>query len=64
VMPSRITQEPADLNAAITDMQMMVQLGGRERTLQEYDTLFQAAELRRSSFTPGGVYKLVEAVPL
>jgi hypothetical protein len=64
VLPSRITDSAAHLNAAITDMQMMVQLGGQERTLEEYDALFEAAELERGAFRPGGVYKLVEAIPV
>ena len=46
----------------MTDLQMMVQLGGRERTLEEYEPLFEGAGLKLDRFTPGGVYQLVEAV--
>jgi hypothetical protein len=63
LMPSRITASPAHLNATITDLQMMVQLGGKERTLEEFGDLFQATGLKLDKFTPGGVFQLVEAVP-
>lgn len=62
VVPSHITDDPAHLHAVMTDLQMMVQLGGRERTLEEYEPLFQAAGLRLERFTPGDQYHLVEAV--
>ncbi|TMC76360.1 MAG: methyltransferase, partial [Chloroflexi bacterium] len=35
VLPSRVTDDPSHLNPVMTDLQMMVQLGGRERTLEE-----------------------------
>lgn len=62
VMPSHVTSTPAHLNATITDLQMMVQLGGRERTVEELEELFSAAHLKLDRFTPGGVYQLIEAV--
>ena len=62
VLPDRIVSSPSHLNAAMTDLQMMVQLGSQERTLDEYVRLFDAASLKLDRFTPGGVYKLVEAV--
>lgn len=63
VMPSRITATPAHVNATMTDLQMMVQLGGKERTPEEFGELFAAADLRLDRFTPGGVYQLLEAIP-
>ncbi len=63
VMPSHITATPAHMNATMTDLQMMVQLGGKERTLDEFGELFAAAHLGLDRFTPGGVYQLLEAIP-
>lgn len=62
VLPSRITNSPVHLNATMTDLQMMVQLGSQERTVAEHARLFEAARLKLDRFTPGGVYQLVEAV--
>lgn len=62
VMPSHVTDRPQHLNATITDMQMMVQLGGKERTVEEYAALFEAAAMRFDRLTPGGIYQLVEAI--
>ena len=62
VMPSRVTDSPQHLNATITDLQMMTQLGGKERTIEEFDALFESAELELDRLTPGGVYQLIEAV--
>ncbi|TME40413.1 MAG: methyltransferase [Chloroflexi bacterium] len=62
VPPSHLSDDPVHLNFAMTDLQMMVQLGGRERTLEEYEPLFEGAGLKLDRFTPGGVYQLVEAV--
>lgn len=62
VLPSRVSSSPAHLNATITDLQMMMQLGSQERTLDEYAGLLEAARLKLDRFTPGGVYQLIEAV--
>jgi O-methyltransferase/methyltransferase family protein len=64
VMPSHITATPAHMNATMTDLQMMVQLGGQERTEEQFVELFAAAHLRLDRFTPGGVYQLLEAIPV
>jgi len=64
VMPSRVTATPEHKNATITDLQMMVQLGGKERTIEEFGELFATAGLKLDRFTPGGVYQLIEAIPL
>ena len=61
-MPSRVTSTPAHLNAAFTDLQMMVQLGSQERTIDEFSALFDSAGLKLDRVIPGGVYQLVEAV--
>ena len=61
-MPSRVTSNPAHLNTAMTDLQMMSQLGGQERTVDEFRALFETAGLKLDRVAPGGVYQLVEAV--
>ena len=63
MMPSRVTTSAAHLNAVITDLQMMVQLGGQERTLEEFEALLDAALLKLAKLTPGGVYQLIEVMP-
>lgn len=63
VIPSHVTESANHLSATITDLQMMVQLGGQERTVEEYGELFAAAGLRLDRVTPsGGTYQLVEGV--
>lgn len=64
VMPSHVTSTSTHMNATMTDLQMMVQLGGQERTLEEFGVLFERAGLKIDQFTPGGVYQLIEAVAL
>ena len=62
--PATITTEPAHVNSTIIDLQMMVQLGSKERTLDEMEDLFESAEMKLDRFTPGGFWQLVEAVPV
>jgi len=64
VMPSHVTATSAHKNATITDLQMMVQLGGQERTMEQFAELFEAARMRFERMTPGGIYQLIEAVPV
>lgn len=64
LVPSRIGHVPEHLHATITDLQMMVQLGGKERTVEEFDVLFAATGLKAGTLTPGGVYQLLEALPV
>jgi hypothetical protein len=62
LVPSPVTDSPADLNAVITDLQMMVQLGSRERTLDEFRSLLKSAGFNDVRLIPsGGVFKVVEA---
>lgn len=61
VLPSRVTAIPAHLNAAIIDLQMMVQLGGRERTIDEYRQLLAAAALTVSLVASDEPYQAIEA---
>lgn len=61
VAPSHIGDDPADFASALTDLHMMVQLGGRERTLEDFDMLFRATGFQRTRFTKGEVFHLLEA---
>jgi hypothetical protein len=66
VMPARIDASAGHLRWTMLDMHMLVMLGGRERTEEEFRTLLAAAnfELRRAlSFGTTG-FSLIEAVPV
>jgi hypothetical protein len=53
-----------DLEAMIADINMLVQVGGRERTATEFSALLEAADLRLVSVLPTGtIFNVVEAVP-
>jgi ubiquinone/menaquinone biosynthesis C-methylase UbiE len=61
VIPSGNT--PAE--AKLFDINMLVVLGGQERTQEEYRALFEAAELRLTRVLPTGTaLSLVEGVPI
>lgn len=45
VMPERMAASPAHLRAAVHDLNMLVMLGGRERTASEFRDLLAAAGL-------------------
>lgn len=61
VAPSHITVDPRHFASALTDLHMMVQLGGRERTLEDFDVLFKATGFEATRFTPGEIFHLLEA---
>lgn len=61
VMPSRVAEDPVHLASTMIDLHMMVLLGGRERTLEDFGELFAKTGLELERFTPGEVYQLVEA---
>jgi hypothetical protein len=46
VVPARIGVTALDVDLAVSDLNMLVMLGGRERTLAQFRTLFEAAALR------------------
>lgn len=62
LLPARVTDSPEHLNAVMTDLQMMVQLGGRERTLAEYRALLEHAGFEFRGSLPGPLYGVVEGV--
>ncbi|HEY8243303.1 MAG TPA: methyltransferase [Casimicrobiaceae bacterium] len=50
--PIRAETDPSQLNVLRSDLQMMVAIGGVERTEREYDALFSAAGLARRRTLP------------
>jgi orsellinic acid C2-O-methyltransferase len=61
-LPVRVTDDSTDLNAVMTDLQMMVQLGGQERSVSEYRSLLEGAGFQFSKSVSGGLFGMVEAV--
>ena len=61
VAPPHITVDPNHFASAMTDLHMMVQLGGRERTREDFDALFKATGFEATRFTPGEIFHLLEA---
>lgn len=59
--PAHITDDPQHVASAVTDLHMMVQLGGRERTREDFDILFKATGFEATRFTPGEIFHLLEA---
>ena len=59
---ARVTDSPEHLNTVMTDLQMMVQLGSRERTLAEYRALLEQAGFEFRGSLPGPLYRIVEGV--
>jgi hypothetical protein len=62
VFPTRLTEDPTHLSLAMLDLHMMVALGGRERTLDEYRELLEMAGFRFSQLIPCDRFGLIEAV--
>jgi len=60
-VPSEASDEPAHLNPVMTDLHMMVLFGSRERTPEEFERLFAAADLRLARVVPGSPFALIEA---
>ena len=62
LLPTRVTDSPEHLNAVMTDLQMMVQLGSRERTLLQLRALLEQAGFEFTGSLPGPLYGIVEGV--
>ena len=63
VMPARIVDPDDSLSALMADLQMMVVLGGRERSTDEYRDLLEQAGLRVTGVIPtDSGYVAIEAV--
>jgi orsellinic acid C2-O-methyltransferase len=61
-LPARVGEDPMDHNRILTDLHMMVLLGGRERTLDDFRDLFKKAGFRLTRYVPGQPFGIVEAV--
>ncbi|HEV2140212.1 MAG TPA: methyltransferase [Candidatus Dormibacteraeota bacterium] len=61
-LPARVGEDPLDYNRILTDLHMMVLLGGRERTLEEFRALFDATQFRLTRSVPGEPFGIIEAV--
>lgn len=62
VMPERVVGR-AHLRQAVADLNMLVMLGGRERTIPEFRQLLEAAGFRYVGVTPAALgYSVVEGV--
>jgi SAM-dependent methyltransferase len=64
VLPDRIEPAPAAQPLVLSDLNMMVRTGGRERTAGDFAALLAGAGLRLARVVPtGGPVSAVEAVP-
>lgn len=64
ILPERVDQSQQAFDAVMGDLQMMVVLGGRERTTAEYGDLLGRAGLRLARFVPtASGFGIVEAIP-
>ncbi len=69
ILIERIVPQRADHSAAahqlfMLDMQMMVMLGGRERTLEEFRALLESAGFQLTRVIPTeSPFQLIEAIP-
>lgn len=62
VMPERMTASPAHLRAAVHDLNMLVMLGGRERTASEFRNLLAAVGLLLTGITRTALdFNVIEA---
>jgi hypothetical protein len=61
-LPDRVGDEPANHNRVMTDLHMMVLLGGRERTLQDFQELFESTGFTLTRSVAGLPFGIVEAV--
>ena len=62
LLPPRMLADPKHLGLAMLDLEMMVRLGGRERTLNEYRGLLEEAGFLFQRMVPGDRFNLIEAV--
>lgn len=62
LLPTRMADDPEHRSIALLDLEMMVRLGGRERTLDEYRDLLERAGFRFLGTVPGDRFNLIEAL--
>lgn len=64
IMPKRITASFRNQRAAVRDLNMLVMLGGRERTASDFRRLLEAAGFRVTNTTNAALdYSTIEAIP-
>jgi ribosomal protein RSM22 (predicted rRNA methylase) len=64
IMPAKAEESAEARGMFMVDIQMLVVLGGRERTVEEFGALFDRAGLRLTRVIPtGSIYQLIEGVP-
>ena len=62
VMPAQVEDLPAHRTTARSDLNMLVSLGGRERTVEDYDVLLLSAGLSRQRTLPAAAaFSVIEA---
>lgn len=62
VMPAQVEDLPAHRTTARSDLNMLVSLGGRERTVEDYDALLSSAGLLRQRTLPAAAaFSVIEA---
>jgi orsellinic acid C2-O-methyltransferase len=65
IMPARAEESAAARGVFMGDIQMLVIFGGRERTVEEFRALLQAAGLRMTRVIPtDSAFHLIEGVPV
>ncbi len=63
VMPGRVEDLPEHRTTARSDLNMLVGLGGRERTVEDYDALLRSAGLsRRRTLPAAAAFSVIEAI--
>jgi orsellinic acid C2-O-methyltransferase len=63
-LPVRVGDDPLDHNRILTDLHMMVLLGGKERTRDDFRDLFEKTGFGLTRFVPGRPFGIVEAVAI
>ena len=64
IIPARAEESADSRRNFMDDIQMMVMLGGKERTKEEYSTLMRGAGLRLTRVLPtDSIFQLIEGVP-
>lgn len=64
IMPARAEESAASRGLFMVDVQMLVILGGRERTVEEFRVLLQGAGLHLTRVIPtDSIFQLIEGVP-
>lgn len=63
LLPDRATETDLHRRVLFIDLHMMVMLGGRERNVEEFSSLFESSGLKLSNVMEAGEMYVIEAVP-